>query len=77
MIIAAYLQIAASCFTGSACPILLDLSWKRPQKGGARVRAACGGTDTRPAFGWAAVAPRCAGRNLTEKPRKRFSPFDF
>jgi hypothetical protein len=23
------------------------------------------------------VAPRCAGRNLTEKPRKRFSPFDF
>jgi hypothetical protein len=67
----AYLRLAAFCFTHSACPVV-----ERPPKGGARVRAACGGTDTRPAFGWAAVALRCAGRNLTEKPRKRFSPFD-
>jgi acyl dehydratase len=52
--------------------ILLALSWKRPPKGGARVRAACGGTDTRPAEGWAAVAPRCAGRNITEKLRSSF-----
>jgi hypothetical protein len=61
------------CFTPSACPVV-----KHPPEGGrscpCRLRRH---RHRRPAFGWAAVAPRCAGRNLTEKPRQRFSTFDF
>jgi hypothetical protein len=62
------LRLAASYFTGSASLILLTTSWIAPRRG-AIVSVPLAAART--------PAPPTAGRNLTEKPRKRFSPFDF
>jgi hypothetical protein len=56
------------CFTHPACPVV-----ERHRRGAlVSALAFSEGGHERQAEDWAAVAPRAAGRNLTEKPRSCF-----